>query len=69
METIIEIVIREQNNTSIEGKINYELQSINEWLQLKKLSLNINKSKYVIFHMSQKTINPLHLKIEQNKIE
>ncbi len=69
METTIEIVIREQNNRSIEGKINYELQSINEWLQLNKLSLNINKSKYMIFHMSQKNSNPLQLKIEQIQIE
>ncbi len=69
METTIEIVIREHNNTSIEGKINYELQAINEWLQLNKLSLNINESKYMIFHMSQKIINPLQLKIEQIQIK
>ncbi len=63
-ETTTEILIREHNNTSIERKINYELQSINEWLQLNTLSLSINKSKYMIFHMSQKNINPLQLKIE-----
>ncbi len=35
----------------------------------KQTSLNINKSKYMIFHMYQKTINPLQLKIEQIQIE
>ncbi len=69
LETNILIVIREPNNTSIEGKINFELHLINESLQLNKLSLNINKSKFIIFHMSQKTINHLQLKIEQIPIE
>ncbi len=54
LETTIEIVIRESNNTPIEGKINFELHLINEWLQLNTLSLNINKSKFMIFHMPQK---------------
>ncbi len=53
LETNIEIVICEPNNTSIQRKINFELHLINEWLQLNKLSLNINKSKFVIFHMPQ----------------
>ncbi len=51
LETTIEIVIHESNNTSIEGKINFELHLINEWLQLNILSLNINKSKFMIFRI------------------
>ncbi len=69
LETTIEMVIRESNNTSIEVKINNELHLIKEWLQLTKLSLNINKSKYMVFHMPQNIINPLQLKIELIQIE
>ncbi len=63
------MVIRESNNISIEDEINNELHLIKEWLQLNKLSLNINKSKYIVFHLPQKTINPLQLKIELIQIE
>ncbi len=69
LETTIEMVIRESNNVSIEDKINNELHLIKEWLQLNKLSLNINKCKYMVFHMPQKTINSLQLKIELIQIE
>ena len=34
--------------------INTELHNIAEWLKLNKLTLNINKSKYMIFHAKQK---------------
>ncbi len=69
LEITIEMVIRESNNISIEDKINNELHLIKEWLQLNKLSLNINKSNYMVFHMPPKNINPLQLKIEQIEIE
>ncbi len=69
LETTTEMVIHESNNISIEEKINNELHLIKEWLQLNKLSLNINKSKYMVFHMPQKPINTLQLKIELIQIE
>ena len=36
--------------------INFELTRINEWLALNKLSLNISKTKYIIFHFPQRTM-------------
>ena len=36
------------NGTS--AKINQELDKIQKWLKLNKLSLNINKTKYIVFH-------------------
>ena len=36
--------------------INTELHSIAEWLKFNKLSLNINKTKYMIFQMPNKKI-------------
>ena len=34
--------------------INEELYKINEWLEINKLSLNVTKSKFVVFHMPKK---------------
>ena len=31
--------------------INEELYKINEWLEINKLSLNVTKSKFMVFHM------------------
>ncbi len=47
----MEIVISEINNGNIEAMINRELAFINDWLTSNKLSLNINKCKYMIFHI------------------
>ena len=38
----------------LSDNINYELTRINEWLALNKLNLNINKTKYIIFHFPQR---------------
>ena len=60
--------------TLLENYINKELQSIYKWLCINKLSLNIEKSNFIIFHPSQKKlnykvkimINDTHLKDEQS---
>ena len=38
----------------IESLINYELGKVIEWLNISKLSLNKEKSKYMIFHVPRK---------------
>ena len=38
----------------VSDNINYELTPINEWLALNKL--NINKTKYIIFHFPQRNM-------------
>ena len=35
-------------------RITYELSLVNDWLQINKLSLNIDKTKYMLFHNPQK---------------
>ncbi len=35
------------------GNSNNELDKISEWLKVNNLSLNITKTKYVIFHTTQ----------------
>ena len=39
--------------------INEELFKINEWLEINKLSLNIAKTKFMLFHMHNKKVNTL----------
>ena len=33
-----------------------ELKNVTEWLKMNKLSLNVNKTKAMLFHMQQKKI-------------
>ena len=35
---------------NLNNKINSEIEKINLWLKLNKLSLNADKTKYMIFH-------------------
>ncbi len=46
--------------------INHELEKINMWFKLNKLSLNASKSKYMIFHAYQRPID--HIVIKMNDI-
>ena len=41
----------------LEGEINSELANVHIWLSANKLSLNIKKSNFVIFHPVQKRIS------------
>ena len=40
-------------------KINNELQKIYTWLSTNKLSLNVSKSKFMIFHLPRKDMSSL----------
>ena len=50
-------------------EINSELCKINTWLKVNKLSLNVSKSKFMIFHTPHKKIDIPLLKIDDVKIE
>ncbi len=41
----------------LSNRINEELSKINEWLKINKLSLNVGKTKYMIFHNRQRNID------------
>ena len=49
--------------------INRELEKINIWLNTNKLSLNVNKSKFMIFHCLQRKINIPVLRNNDTDIE
>ena len=46
--------------------INEELLKVNDWLVANRLSLNVNKTKYMIFHNSQKDISNFSLNLISN---
>ena len=57
------------NNDNVETSLNAELLKINEWLQINQLSLNISKSKYLIFQNVDKDVEHLALNIDNTNIE
>ena len=59
----------ELSNVDTQTLINDELFKIIEWLNINKLSLNKNKSKYMIFHMHKKEIPSFSLKLGNTNIE
>ncbi len=69
LSTTLEIILNRRKHESIDDKINKELININDWLKCNRLSLNISKCKYIIFHTPQTKINPLYLKINDNVID
>ena len=53
----------------ISKNLNLELIKVADWLKLNKLSINIKKSKFMVFHMPQKQVNIPNIEIENFKIE
>ena len=49
--------------TELSSNINIELDNIQEWLIINKLSLNVQKTKFMIFHNYQRNVNHLFLKL------
>ena len=57
------------NETTTEGIINTELAHVNVCLKPNKLSLNVAKTKCMVFHTSNKIVNYPKLKINDHAIE
>ena len=57
-------------NADLELFLNVELAKIYDWLAINKLSLNISKTKYMIFHAANTTIQFVpHLSINDTSLE
>ena len=67
--TLNQFIDSKHQNKSVEFLINYELCKVMEWLNINRLSLNKEKSKYMIFHVPKKEIQTLTLKINNINIE
>ena len=57
------------NTQELNDILNDELVKINNWLKVNKLSLNVAKTKAMLFHMPQKQMINLRLKIAGSNIE
>ena len=62
------INVQKPRDTSL-SNINNELELIADWLKLNKLSLNVKKSKHLVFHNIWKRVQSFHLKIDGNSID
>ena len=59
----------EEDAQALSNKINNEIDKIQEWLHINKLSLNISKTKYMTFHHKNRPTNKLDLCIKINNEE
>jgi len=51
------LLFADRNLQSLETVVNMELMNVSDWLASNKLSLNVKKTHFVIFHPSQKRLN------------
>ena len=63
------IFLQDQNLQCLELKLNEELDKLNQWLQLNRLSLHIDKTNFVIFHLPERKILSFNLKISAIPVE
>ena len=68
-DTTIYFNLEDFDPYNLERDINNELEKITLWLKLNKLSLNVQKTKLMIFHKRQKQINELNISINGTDIE
>ncbi|MEE8341453.1 MAG: reverse transcriptase family protein, partial [Candidatus Neomarinimicrobiota bacterium] len=59
----------DSNVSNISHKINSEVGKVSEWLCANKLSLNLEKTKFMVFHKPQKQVQNLDLRIMDNPID
>ena len=73
MSTFYTFIPKTKNDFEmLSNRINTELSKINEWLKINKLSLNVGKTKYMIFHNRQRNIDNyinLTLKLDGQSIQ
>jgi len=64
------LLLNDTNLNNLIIKANTEIHKISEWLNINKLSLNIKKTHFILFHFRQKKITlDLKLKIDDCEIE
>ena len=68
-DTTIYFNLEDFDPYNLERDINNELEKITIWLKMNKLSLNVQKTKLMIFHRRQKQINELNISINGTDIE
>ena len=68
-DTTIFYNIEDFDHLTKEADINGELEKVNIWLKLKKLSLNTQKTKHMLFHRKQEHLDEIIVVINGIEIE
>ena len=68
-DTTIYFNLEDFTHLNMENEINDEIEKIAIWLKVNKLSLNVQKTKLMIFHRKQKHIQNLNISINGINIE
>ena len=68
-DTTIYFNLEEFEYLNRERDINSELEKVNTWLKLNKLSLNVQKTKLMVFHRKQKQVDEINVQINGTQIE
>ena len=63
------IYLEDFDPETLNNEIKSELEKINTWLKINKLSLNTQKTKMMVFHRKQKHIKELNIAINGAKID
>ena len=59
------LFLQDTSLSSLESRLNVELEKISTWFKVNKLSLNLNKTNYILFTKKSKfTDNRIHVKID-----
>lgn len=57
LQTFFTFKPKSKDIATLGRRVSFELSLINDWLQIDKLSLNVDKTKYMIFHNHQKNVS------------
>ena len=68
-DTTIYFNLEEFEYLNRERDITSELEKVNTWLKLNKLSLNAQKTKLMVFHRKQKQVDEINVQINGTQIE
>ena len=68
-DTTIYFNLEDFDSNNFEFEINAELQKVSMWLKKKKLSLNLDKTKLMIFRRQQKRVKKLNITINGTNIK
>ena len=68
-DTTLFATLNNDNFSAVKDKINNELKSISMWLKLNKLSLNIEKTKAMLFHTENRQVKIPDIYIDNIKVD
>ena len=68
-DTMLHCCLEDIEDENKEFRINQELQHVQDWVKINRLSLNVKKTKYMMFHKHNKIVEHLDLHVNNNAIE